>query len=83
MSSHDSSKPFELIPESLDEGRVSASRAPTLRFHRVAPGETLTRIAEDCYGDQSFWVLLYGANEKLLRETNGLRPGLTLFVPFL
>jgi nucleoid-associated protein YgaU len=59
------------------------SGARTLRFHRVEPGETLADIAERLYGDASFWAVLYGANQLLLHESDGLRPGQTLFVPFL
>lgn len=65
-----------------DERRRSPE-APTLRFHRVAAGETLIGIARRHYGDESFWVVLYDANCELLGEAGELKPGLTLYLPFL
>lgn len=76
-------KSLRTPPELADESRLGASGSPTLRFHRVGSNETLTDIAEQYYGDDSFWILLYGANAHVLREAGGLRPGQTLYVPFL
>lgn len=61
----------------------SASEATTLRFYRVAGGESLPQIAKRLYGDESFWGLLFGANRVELDERGRLEPGQTLFVPFL
>jgi nucleoid-associated protein YgaU len=63
--------------------RRRSSEAPTLRFHRVAAGETLVGIARRHYGDESFWVVLCDANRDLLGESGELKPGLTLYLPFL
>lgn len=65
------------------EERRRSSEAPTLRFHRVAPGETLIGIARRLYGDASFWIVLYDANRELLGDAGELKPGLTLYLPFL
>lgn len=81
MRFHEDSSSAELTRAGVNHR--SPSNAPTLRFHRVAPGETLTQIAEQHYGDESFWVLLYGANEKVIREAGRLRWGLILYVPFV
>jgi nucleoid-associated protein YgaU len=75
-----------IVPKSLDRARaerLSDSDSPTLRFHRVEPGETLKVIAGRLYGDESFWVVLYEANRELLRENGEPASGETLYVPFL
>ena len=89
MHSHGPSNSNEAGPQSAErpsnsmgDGNRSAA-GPTLRFHLVEEDETLNDIARQLYGDESLWVLLYGANEKALREAGGLHAGQILYVPFL
>jgi nucleoid-associated protein YgaU len=83
MQSNHFSKAFERARERVHQRRGSSNRISTLRFHRVASGDTLALIAEKYNGNEAFWVLVYGSNEASLREAGGLRPGLTLYIPFV
>ena len=89
MHARGTSKPKEPGPQPMERPSTAVGRgnrpaaSPTLRFHRVEEDETLNEIARRLYGDESLWVLLYGANEKTLREAGGLHPGQILYVPFL
>jgi LysM repeat protein len=67
----------------LEEIDVTASAAEkaAARTHRVAPGETLTAIAQKYYGTSKRWREIYEANRAELPSQNTLRPGVTLVIP--
>lgn len=47
--------------------------------HVVKPGETLSSIAADAYGDANLWKTIVAANPSV--EANKLKPGITLNLP--
>jgi nucleoid-associated protein YgaU len=59
----------------------STAPVPTERIHRVAEGESLSRIAERIYGDRELWKALAAYNTDRLPNPNVLKTGLVLRVP--
>jgi nucleoid-associated protein YgaU len=51
------------------------------RIHRVAEGESLSRIAERIYGDRELWKALAAYNTDRLPNPNVLKTGLVLRIP--
>lgn len=51
------------------------------RIHRVAEGESLSRIAERLYGDRGLWKALAAYNTDRLPNPNVLKTGLVLRIP--
>ncbi len=51
------------------------------RIHRVAEGESLSRIAERVYGDRELWKALAAYNTDRLPNPNVLKTGLVLRIP--
>ena len=49
--------------------------------HKVAPDETLTRIARDYYGDKKLWPYIVKYNG--MRDPNGLCSGMKISIPRL
>lgn len=55
--------------------------ASSERIHRVAEGESLTRIAERFYGDRDLWKALAAYNTDRLPNPNLMKTGLVLRIP--
>lgn len=53
---------------------------PTVRTHRVEPGETLQSIATKYYGDERRWVDIYNANKDKI-ERGVVKQGQILIIP--
>jgi hypothetical protein len=59
----------------------SPSPTPTTT-HTVAPGDTLSKIAQQYYGDPSLWTRIYAANRSVIGPNpNLIFPGQTLVIP--
>lgn len=58
-----------------------AATASNDRIHRVAEGESLSRIAERIYGDRELWKALAAYNTDRLPNPNVLKTGLVLRIP--
>lgn len=52
-----------------------------LRFHNVAPGDTLSKISAIYYGTPARWAEILVANRDILGEDNNLVVGRTLRIP--
>lgn len=55
--------------------------APSVRIYKVRPGDTLTRIARDLYGDAAKWRDIYNANRDKMDNENDLQVGQSLVIP--
>jgi len=53
---------------------------PTVRTHKVGPGETLQSIAVKYYGDEKRWVDIYNVNKDKI-ERGIVKPGQILIIP--
>ena len=67
----DTSKKQKKAPLKLNEGDT----------YIVKEGDTLQKIAMDFYGDEKFWIDIFGANEPDIDWYDNIRPGLELKIP--
>jgi nucleoid-associated protein YgaU len=51
------------------------------RFHKVNPGESLSRIAKQYYGTPARWNDILEANREVIRNPDNLAPGTKLRIP--
>lgn len=49
--------------------------------YTVAPGDNLSKIAKNQYGDSSKWRVIYEANKDIISNPNQIWPGQTLVLP--
>jgi len=54
---------------------------PVMESYKVMPGDTLSRIAGNVYGDSKRWQEIYQANRSLLPTPQSLKVGQTLQIP--
>lgn len=81
----------EIIPLGLDE-LTKAAPAATPRVTTVQATETtevvregsrLSQIARRHYGEPTYWVYIYEANQDVIRNPQDIQPGITLRIPDL
>ena len=51
------------------------------RFHTVQPGDTLSKIAREVYGDANAYMTIFTANNPMLKDPNRIYPGQVLRIP--
>jgi len=51
------------------------------QWHEVKKGETLSKIAEKYYGDQSLYPKIFEANKDILKDPNLIKVGQKLRIP--
>ncbi len=51
------------------------------RIVKVAPGDTLAKIALREYGDEDKWDVIYQANRRTITDPDSLYPGMDLKLP--
>jgi nucleoid-associated protein YgaU len=67
--------------------RKTASRCrmstenPYAQYHVVKKGETLSKIAEEYYGDKMLYPKIFEANKDVLQDPNKIQPGQRLRIP--
>jgi len=61
-----------------NEVQVSSSK---LRVHKVQQNDSLYKIANKYYRDESKWLLIFNANRDKLPDRNSLKIGTELFIP--
>lgn len=57
--------------------------APEIKTYTVLPGDNLTRIARQVYGDPAQWRKIYEANRDAMANENDLRTGQVIRIPTL
>jgi nucleoid-associated protein YgaU len=57
--------------------------APPARFHTVASGDTLSKIALEMYGDAMKYPVIFEANKPMLTHPDKIYPGQVLRIPAL
>jgi nucleoid-associated protein YgaU len=53
----------------------------TARTYKVQPGDTLTKISKQFYGDPNQYMKIFDANKDKLRDPDKIRPGMDLTIP--
>ena len=54
---------------------------PYAQVHVVAKGDTLSKIAEQYYGDKTLYTAIFNANRDVLSDPNKIMPGQKLRIP--
>ena len=54
---------------------------PEATFYEVQPGDSLSKIAKAHYGDAMKYMLIFEANQPLLKDPNLIYPGQMLRIP--
>lgn len=67
------------VAEPTYSTRTTVSAAP--RYHTVAKGDTLYKLARAYYGNQARWKDVYEANSSEISDPNMIRVGQRLVIP--
>jgi nucleoid-associated protein YgaU len=54
---------------------------PYAQYHVVKEGDTLSKIAEEYYGDKMLYPKIFEANKDVLQDPNKIKPGQKLRIP--
>ncbi|MBU9132848.1 peptidoglycan-binding protein LysM [Burkholderia multivorans] len=54
---------------------------PEVRYHDVKPGDTLSAIAKEVYGDANKYPVIFEANKPMLSSPDRIYPGQKLVIP--
>jgi LysM repeat protein len=73
-------KPAEGPPSTMTAG-ASANSGRTQRFYTVRPGDTLSTISREFYGDATQHTKILDANRGVLNDPNQISPGQELVIP--
>ena len=60
---------------------ASASGGQGQRRYTVQPGDTLSKISREYYGDPNQFTKIFNANRGVLKDPNTIRPGQELVIP--
>jgi LysM repeat protein len=60
---------------------ASASGGQGQRHYTVMPGDTLSTISRQFYGDPNQYTKIFNANRNILRDPNKISPGQELVIP--
>lgn len=67
--------------EKVEESLTVEQPAPASRFHVVQKGDTLSKIAQQFYGDASKYQAIFAANRPMLKDADKIYPGQSLRIP--
>jgi nucleoid-associated protein YgaU len=65
----------------VDDGMQVSSASPESRFYTVQKGDTLSKIAKECYGDANKYPQIFEANKPMLTHPDKIYPGQKLRIP--
>ena len=54
---------------------------PYTQTHVVRPGDTLSKIAQEYYGDARLYPKIFDANRDILKDPDKIQPGQKLRIP--
>lgn len=60
---------------------ASVSGGQGQRRYTVKPGDTLTKISREYYGDPNQYNKIFNANRSVLKDPNSIQPGQELVIP--
>jgi len=73
-------RPAAQAPATMTAG-ASVSGSQNQRHYTVRPGDTLSKISREFYGDASQFTKIFNANRNILRDPNTISPGQELVIP--
>ena len=62
-------------------GKPAATENPYAQFYVVKKGDSLSKIAEEFYGDKMLYPKIFEANRDQLTDPNKIKPGQKLRIP--
>lgn len=68
-------------PKSPTPALPAATKAAGPRRHTVQPGDTLSKLAQQYYGNRAKWHDIYAANRGIMKSETDLRAGMELKIP--
>lgn len=66
---------------SVDDQMKAAQAAPEATFYEVKPGDTLSKISKQFYGDANKYNQIFEANKPMLKDADEIYPGQRLRIP--
>lgn len=69
--------------EKVDDNLTVEREAPQARFHTVERGDTLSGISKKVYGDAMKYMVIFKANQPMLKDPDRIYPGQVLRIPEL
>jgi nucleoid-associated protein YgaU len=69
------------VAQVKDELGVAQASEPPARFHTVQKGDTLSKIAQQAYGNANAYDRIFQANRPMLSDPNKIYPGQVLRIP--
>ncbi|MBN1196865.1 MAG: peptidoglycan-binding protein LysM [Candidatus Aminicenantes bacterium] len=67
--------------EKVDDNLTVEQQAPQALFHTVERGDTLSAIAKKFYGSPMKYMVIFKANQPLLKDPDRIYPGQVLRIP--
>jgi nucleoid-associated protein YgaU len=67
----------------VDDRMDVGAPEPEAQFYTVKKGDTLSKIAKECYGDPMKYPTIFEANKPMLEDPNLIYPGQVLRIPAL
>jgi nucleoid-associated protein YgaU len=64
-----------------DPDKTPAKDNPYAQYRVVKKGDTLSKIAEEFYGDKMLYTKIFDANRDVLSDPNKIKPGQKLLIP--
>jgi nucleoid-associated protein YgaU len=65
----------------VDAQMNTAQASSQARFYTVKPGDTLSKIAKEAYGNANRYMEIFNANRPLLKDPDEIYPGQQLRIP--
>ncbi len=65
----------------VDSSLPQPSAAMPQRIYTVKPGDSLSKIAKDFYGNANDYMRIFEANKNTLNDPNKIQPGQELVIP--
>jgi nucleoid-associated protein YgaU len=59
----------------------ASTSGPSQRHYTVKPGDTLSKISRQFYGDANQYTRIFDATRSILRDPNSISPGQELVIP--
>ncbi len=60
---------------------ASAPATPAIREYTIKSGDTLSKIAQQYYGNASDWKKIHEANKDKIKDPNKIFPGQKIIIP--
>ena len=66
----------------MEEGQTKVTKTNRFaQYHVVQKGDTLSKIADEYYGDKMLYPQIFEANQDILTDPDKIRPGQRLLIP--